>query len=149
MSTLNRNAAEAARPLEPHAVTDVTGFGLAGHAAEMAEASGVDIELDLGSLPLLPGALKAASIGMVPAGAGKNRESLESVMTMEEGADPLLVDMTLDPQTSGGLLLALEPEQAKKLVTRLPGAEPVGKCVEGSGGIRLVKELDSSKPGKP
>ncbi len=89
MSTLNREAAEALQDAEPHAVTDVTGFGLAGHGAEMAEASGLAIEIDLGALPLLPGALEAAATGLVPAGAGKNRTSVETVLEIAEGTDEL------------------------------------------------------------
>jgi len=141
MATLNRDAAEAARKAEPSAVTDVTGFGLAGHAAEMAEASGVEIVLELNALPLLPGAYDAAGTGMVPAGAGKNRQSLENVLEVEEGIDPLLSDLTMDPQTSGGLLVACSAERARELSLALSGAEVVGRCVEGvPGRVRLVQE---------
>jgi len=138
MATLNQQAAAALHELGPHAVTDVTGFGLAGHGAEMAEASGTAIEIDLGSLPLLPGAYEAAASGLVPAGAGKNRDSLQAVLAIDDGADPIRVDLTLDPQTSGGLLAACPPEAAQRLTTRLPGAAVVGRCVAGnSGGVRL------------
>jgi selenide,water dikinase len=139
MATLNRDACERLREVEPHAVTDVTGFGLAGHAAEMAEASAVAIELDLSRLPLLPGAVEAAANGLVPAGAGKNRTSIAKVLEIDDGADELLVDLTLDPQTSGGLLAAVAPEHPDALVRRLPGAAVVGRVVEGpSGVVRLV-----------
>ena len=86
MSTLNREAAEVLHEVGPHAVTDVTGFGLVGHLAEMAEASGVAVEIDLGALPLLPGALQAAATGLVPAGAGKNRTSVAAVLEVDEAA---------------------------------------------------------------
>lgn len=134
MSTLNRRAAEAARELAVHAATDVTGFALAGHAAEMAEASGCAVEIDLETLPLLPGAREAAGMGMVPAGAGKNRSSLAQALHVPDEADPLLVDVALDPQTSGGLLLALEPADARTLVRRLPGSTVVGRAIEGEAG---------------
>lgn len=139
MSTLNREAAQALHEVEPHAVTDVTGFGLAGHVAEMAAASGTAVEIDLGSLPLLPGALEAAATGLVPAGAGKNRTSVAAVLEIDEGADELRVDLCLDPQTSGGLLAAVSPEQAEALVRRLPGSAIVGRVTEGPPGtVKLV-----------
>ena len=138
MATLNREAAEALHDFAPHAVTDVTGFGLAGHVAEMAEASGVAVEIDLSALPLLSGALEAAATGLVPAGAGKNRDSVSAVLEVEDGADELRVDLCLDPQTSGGLLAAVLPEHADALVRRLPGAAVVGRVVDGqSGAVRL------------
>ena len=139
MGTLNRRAAEVARELAPHAVTDVTGFGLAGHGAEMAEASGVAIEFSLSSLPLLPGAREAAATGFVPAGAGKNRESLADTLVIDEGADPLLVDLALDPQTSGGLLVACAPGAAADLARRVPGAAVVGRVLEGPPGKVLLR----------
>jgi len=135
MATLNREAAEALHEVGPHAVTDVTGFGLAGHAAEMAEASGCAVELDLAVLPLLPGALEAAATGLVPAGAGKNRTSIAAVLSIDDGADELRVDLCLDPQTSGGLLAAVSPEHAEALVRRLPGAAIVGRVTDGEPGI--------------
>jgi selenide,water dikinase len=139
MATPNREAAEALREVGPHAVTDVTGFGLAGHLAEMAEASDVTVEVDLGALPLLPGALEAAATGFVPAGAGKNRTSVSSVLEVDEGADELRVDLCLDPQTSGGLLAAVLPEHAEALCRRLPGAAIIGRVTEGPAGtVRLV-----------
>ena len=119
----NREAAEALHEFRPHAVTDVTGFGLAGHVAEMAEASGTAVEIDLGALPLLPGALKAAATGL----------------EVDEDADELRVDLCLDPQTSGGLLASLSPENAEALVRRLPGSAIVGRVTDGSAGtVRLV-----------
>lgn len=140
MSTLNHKAADALHDAEPHAVTDVTGFGLAGHIAEMAEASGNAVEIDLSSLPLLPGSLEAAAAGLVPVGAGKNRDSVAAVLEVDEGADELRVDLCLDPQTSGGLLAAVLPENAEDLVRRLPGAAIVGRVVSGAPGkVRLAR----------
>ena len=140
MGTLNREAAEALLELEPHAVTDVTGFGLVGHVAEMAEASGLAIEIDLAALPLLPGAREAAATGLVPAGAGKNRESASTVLEIADGADPILVDLALDPQTSGGLLAAVSEDAAQRLLRLLPAAAIVGRCIEGDQGqVQLVQ----------
>ncbi len=141
MATLNREAAEALHKVHPHAVTDVTGFGLAGHAAEMAEASGVAVEIDLGALPLLPGALEAAATGLVPAGAGKNRDSITAALAIDNGADELRVDLCLDPQTSGGLLAAVSPKEANALIRRIPGSAVVGQVTDGDHGtVRLVHE---------
>jgi selenide,water dikinase len=138
MSTLNRRAAELAKDLDVHACTDVTGFSLAGHAAGMAEASSVGVVFDLTALPVLPGAREAASMGLVPAGTAKNRKSLEQVLDVVAGADELLVDVALDPQTSGGLLLACPPSQAESWARTLPGACVVGRVVEGPPGrVRL------------
>ncbi len=143
MATLNQGAAAAARQADPHAVTDITGFGLAGHAAEMAAASGVEIVLHLTELPAMPGALPAAASGLVPAGAAKNRESLSSVLAIDEDADPLRVDLCLDPQTSGGLLIACAADRAEALVRRLAGSAIVGECREGRAGtLRLVSSRD-------
>jgi selenide,water dikinase len=139
MATLNREAADALHEVDPHAVTDITGFGLAGHLAEMAEASGNAVEIDLAALPLLPGALEAAATGLVPAGAGKNRTSVSAVLEVDDGADELRVDLCLDPQTSGGLLAAIAPQHAEDLVRRLPGSAVVGRVVDGPAGtVRLV-----------
>ncbi len=138
MTTLNKDAADALHTADPHAVTDVTGFGLAGHAAEMAEASGCAIELDLEALPAMPGALDAAATGLVPAGAGKNRTSIAAILEIADGADELRIDLALDPQTSGGLLAAVTAEAAETIVRRLPGAAIVGRVTDGPAGtVRL------------
>jgi len=135
MTTLNQDAARALHEVEPHAVTDVTGFGLAGHAAEMAEASDRALEFDLEALPAMPGALDAAATGLVPAGTSKNRTSIAAVLEVAVGADELLVDLALDPQTSGGLLAAVSADNAEKIVRRLPGAAVVGRVTQGSSGV--------------
>ncbi len=139
MSTLNREAAEALQDAKTHAVTDVTGFGLVGHLAEMAEASRLTIEVDLAALPQLPGAYEAAATGLVPAGAGKNRESVTSVLQIADGVDPILVDLALDPQTSGGLIAAVPESDAQRLLRRLPASAIVGRCVEGEPGTVRLK----------
>ena len=135
MATLNDRAATAVHTFEVHAVTDVTGFGLAGHAAEVAEASGLAIEIDLSALPAMPGALDAAQSGCVPAGAAKNRTSLESILEIATDADLLRLDLALDPQTSGGLLVALPAEQAPRLCRMLPSAALVGHAIAGRAGV--------------
>ncbi len=139
MATLNANAARVLKTIAPHAVTDITGFGLVGHCAEMAEASGLTIEINLNALPALPGALEAANTGFVPAGAGKNRESVSNVLDIKAGVDPLRIDLALDPQTSGGLLAAVDKDTAEDLVRRLPASAIIGRCISGEGGrVHLV-----------
>jgi selenide,water dikinase len=139
MGTLNREAAEALHSAEPHAVTDITGFGLAGHVAEMAEASELAVEIRLADLPQLPGAYEAAATGLVPAGAGKNRDSLTAVLEIADGIDPILADLALDPQTSGGLLAAVPEPAAERLLRRLPASAIIGRVVAGAPGtVRLL-----------
>jgi selenide,water dikinase len=134
MRMLNRGAADLLRPLEPSAVTDVTGFGLLGHAHEMASRSGVRIELDATRLPALPGALDAARAGVSTAGTRNNR----AYATAEIGdVAPELVELAYDPQTSGGLLVALPRDKGPVLEASfaregLPLAR-VGAVADGAG----------------
>jgi len=114
MRTLNRDAAEALRPFEPSAVTDVTGFGLLGHAFETAERSGVRLVLDAAALPALPGALEVAERGERTGGDRRNREFAEPAVEAE-GVPLPLQTLAYDPQTAGGLLVALPRERAATL----------------------------------
>ena len=119
MITLNKYGAEALDGLEAHAATDVTGFSLMGHGCEMAEASGVTLELHAGSVPVMARAREMAQMGLIPAGAYRNRDFFGP--RVEMGADvPLdLSDVLFDPQTSGGLLVALPEDDAGTYVARL------------------------------
>ncbi len=112
MTTLNADAAEAMQEVGVDACTDITGFGLLGHALEMAHASRVAFELCASRIPLIGGARDLASMGMIPAGSFANRRFCESAVTVAEGVDPLLVDLFADAQTSGGLLIAVAAERA-------------------------------------
>jgi selenide,water dikinase len=107
MTTLNRDAARALRERGPHAVTDVTGFGLVGHAHELAAASGLEVELDAAALPLLPHALELARLGLVPGGSRRNREAAGAYASFAATVEPALALLACDAQTSGGLLAAL------------------------------------------
>lgn len=118
MATLNRYAAEVMEKYPVHACTDITGFGLLGHAFEMSAASGVDMEIDSRKIPVLPEALEAARMGLIPAGAYSNREYLKQV-TMEPAVPVNLQDLCYDPQTSGGLLICLPAEKATSFLTAL------------------------------
>jgi selenide,water dikinase len=131
MRRLNRLAADQLHALAepPHAVTDVTGFGLLGHAWEIAERSGVRIELDGDALPFYPGALETAEAGVRTGGDPRNRAHLEGHVLSD--APPAVEALTFDPQTSGGLLAAVSPEVAGDLW------ETVGRVVPGQPGVHL------------
>jgi len=137
MLTLNRHASHLAREAGAHAVTDVTGFGITGHALEMADHSGVRMVLRSAGLPLLPGALQYAIDGVDFGGVNRNREHLAPRVEGLEGASPEMQRLLLDPQTSGGLLIALDASRAAALVETLRGdglpAAVVGEVREGSG----------------
>jgi len=112
MTELNDRAAETLRPFEPSAVTDVTGFGLFGHAHELAERSGVRAVLEGGMLPALDGALEAAAAGVRTGGDGRNRDFAPVEL---DGADEATVALGYDPQTAGGLLVALPADKGATL----------------------------------
>ena len=135
MIELSRAAADALRPLSPHAVTDVTGFGLLGHAHEMASRSGVRIVLDAGALPTLPGARELAEAGVRTGGDPRNRDYVER--RVESLADATVEALAYDPQTAGGLLVALPTERAAVLEATFAAAGlpiwRVGEVEPGSG----------------
>lgn len=121
MMTLNRQAARLLKRLGVRACTDITGFGLLGHASEMAEASGVALHFFARDVPLLPGAMEYAEQGILPGGLGRNRayflperEGL-SLVTFGEAVPPVLADLLLDPETSGGLLAAVPAARERDL----------------------------------
>jgi selenide, water dikinase len=140
MQELNAAAAELVRPFAPHAVTDVTGFGLLGHAHEMAVRSSVAIELDAGSLPALPGALELAAAGVRTGGDSRNRDFAGRAVTVDGASDAQLA-LAYDPQTAGGLLVALPPERAAGLERAASERglflARVGAAGEGAG-VRLA-----------
>jgi len=114
MSALNRAASEAAVAASVHALTDVTGFGLAGHLVEMLGPDGnLGVELSFDSLPLLPGVLKHISMGMVPGGAYRNRDAYAQRVQFDERIPDGSGLLLFDPQTSGGLLAAVSPDNAE------------------------------------
>ena len=121
MKALNRHAAHLARAAAVHALTDVTGFGLAGHGAEVAARSDATVAFDLAALPLLPGAARFARDGVVTGGGDRNLEQLGDRVRIEGGPPPELVDLLYDPQTSGGLLMALPAAEAEALRAVIAG----------------------------
>ena len=114
MTDLNASAADALRPFEPGAVTDVTGFGLFGHAAEVAERSGVRVVLEADRLPALPGALEAAEEGLATGGDSRNRDFAAPVLD-DGGVPAAALALGFDPQTAGGLLFSLPAAKAPVL----------------------------------
>ena len=135
MVELNRAAADAIRPFEPSAVTDVTGFGLLGHALEMAERSGVRAVLDAGSLPALPGALELAAEGVRTGGDRRNREYAGP--RVDSQAAEVSEALAYDPQTAGGLLVSMPAERAPVLEATFASegllAVRIGKIEDGAG----------------
>jgi len=143
MTTLNRDAAEAMQEVGVHACTDVTGFGLLGHALEMAAASEVTLELQASAVPLIAGAREFAAAGTLPGGSKANRKFCERAVTVEAGVDSLLVDLLADAQTSGGLLIAVASDRAQALHAalerrRVPHHEIGRVAGTGPGRIRLL-----------
>jgi selenide,water dikinase len=143
MTILNRDAAEAMQEAGVNACTDVTGFGLLGHALELAAASGVTLEIASSRVPIIPGARDLAAMGMIPAGSFANRKFCERAVTVEDGVDSLLVDLLADAQTSGGLLICVAQSNAAALhealdSRQIPHHEIGGAVASSSGRIRLV-----------
>jgi selenide, water dikinase len=132
MTTLNAEVAEAIRPFEPTSVTDVTGFGLLGHAHEVAERSRVRIVLEAAAIPALPGALAAAEAGIRTGGDPRNREYVEGSVEMR-GAPETVATLAFDPQTAGGLLFTVAEDKAAVVQASVPGAVVIGCVVSGSG----------------
>ena len=114
MQELNASAAELLRRFTPNAVTDVTGFGLLGHAHELATRSGVAVRIAASSLPALPGALELADRGVRTGGDRRNRDFVGAALTVD-GASDAEVALAFDPQTAGGLLIAMPESQAAEL----------------------------------
>ena len=119
MATLNRDAAEVMRDYPVHACTDITGFGLLGHLAEMISESTAGLEILAGRTPIIPEAFEFAAMGLVPGGAHKNREFREGIVDFSSSLDNLFRDILFDPQTSGGLLICVAEEAAEGLLERL------------------------------
>lgn len=130
MMTLNRTAAESIRPFSVHACTDVTGFGLMGHALEMAQGSGVSIRIDTKRVPYHAEAFACAESGFVPAGAYRNRDYVGKGAKKTADIALALEDILYDPQTSGGLLFAI-PEAEENACMRTLTAAGIQASVIG------------------
>lgn len=144
MATLNARAGQAVLQVEQvHACTDVTGFGLLGHAFEMTQEGSVTIRLHGRALPLMREAREMAEMGVIPSGAYRNQDYVRPHLTLLPGAEQVLLDLASDPQTSGGLLVSLPPDQAERLLALLrpfaPWSAIVGQVLPPQ---KTVIELD-------
>ncbi len=157
MSQLNRAASEVLQELQEkagatqpiHAVTDITGFGLLGHAREMAlgaSARGIEavsLEIDHSAISYLPGALEAAREGFLPGGLKNNRDFIGDCVSFAEGVTQVYRDLLFDPQTSGGLLIAISPESAEAAITTLDrqgvSARRIGKVIAKTNPLLVVR----------
>jgi len=138
MKRLNREAAEAAQAAGARAMTDITGFGLLGHAREMAAAGGVDFRMSLRALPWLPGALRYGEAGAFPGGMGNNARHFGRWVTFDPAISYLFQDMLYTPETSGGLLMAVPPEGVETILQRIPDVSLIGEVVAGDGRIHIT-----------
>lgn len=140
--TLNRTAAEVMSGFDIHAATDVTGFGLAGHGFEMAKASGVCLEISIKDLPIMDEALMVYKKGMTTGVNAYNRQMVEQHLWLETDLPPWHEEIVFDPQTSGGLLVAVTKTQGENLVNALhakgvTAAKIIGNVHELKAGIHL------------
>ena len=141
MTTLNRSARDAMVKYRVHACTDVTGFGFLGHTYEMAQGSDVEIHVDVGGVDLIPEALELARMGILPEGMYRNRRYAQEAV--DPGNTELAVqDLLYDPQTAGGLLMAVDPLDADALYEELkktvPSPQRVGTVRDYQGGKRII-----------
>ena len=140
MTTLNKAARDIMVKYRVHACTDVTGFGLLGHGTELAQGSGVELRLDTGEIALIPEALDFARMGILPEGMYRNRSFAEP--HVDPGEVELAVqDLLYDPQTSGGLLMAVDPADADALLAELAGAVPAAQRIGAVGAYRGGKRI--------
>ena len=138
MASLNRDAARIMMNFDVSACTDVTGFGLLGHLAEMVCRSGTGARIESGQVPVIAEALEYASMGLIPAGAYKNKAFREQMCVFADTVPRVLQDLLFDPQTSGGLLISVSEHQADDLVAALKNggvadAAPIGGIIRDPG----------------
>ncbi len=140
MTTLNKRAAEVLGEGDyaVHAMTDVTGFGLIGHARELALASGVSLRIQAEKVPLLPGALDCVRGGYIPGGLQSNRDFAECHVRYHGNIDPELKTMLFDPQTAGGLLISVASADADKMLTAMQA--------EGIPAVMIGEVVGETKP---
>lgn len=140
MTTLNKAARDVMVKYRVHACTDVTGFGLLGHGLEMAQGSGVELEIDVNAVDFIPEAAELARMGVLPEGMYRNRSFAEDAVD-PGGTELWRQDLLYDPQTSGGLLMAVDPADAEALFEELKGAVPsaqrIGTAQTYRGGKRI------------
>lgn len=135
MKRLNKQAAQAAQLAGATAMTDITGFGLLGHAHEMAHLGEVDFRFDVTKLPWLPGAVRYGQEQAFPGGMGRNLDYFGQWVTFGEQVSLLIQDMLFTPETSGGLLVAVPPTQVETFRANCETAVVIGEVVAGNGRI--------------
>jgi selenide,water dikinase len=131
MAELNAASSAAMLRYRVHAATDITGFGLVGHATGMAEGSGVTLVFEESDLPLLPGALEMCRAGMIPGGGRRNREFYQPRTRINEEIADTMAELAFDPQTSGGLLIALPQDDAIALLADLQQSGNLDAAIVG------------------
>ena len=129
MSSLNDVASRVAVELGVRCATDISGFGLLGHASHIAKASGVTLRFEAGSIPSLPGALEALSLGITTGGAKRNERYVTERVSCSTYVSKEMSALVVDPQTSGGLLLAIPPAQVDEYLARVNGAVRIGEVL--------------------
>ncbi|GGH21667.1 selenide, water dikinase SelD [Paenibacillus segetis] len=139
MSKLNKSAAEIMEPYDVHACTDVTGFGLLGHASEMAKGSGLGLLIHQGAVPLLPRVRELAEAGFIPGGTKNNFAHLEGSILFPEEMDQINRYILCDAVTSGGLLISVAAEQSEQLLAELK---------EGGVEAAMIGEVTEDHPGQ-
>ena len=139
MARLNRDACHAMQKYRVHGCTDVTGFGLMGHGTEMAQGSGCTLHIEVGKVPFHPEALEFADMGLVPAGAYRNRDFAEKTAALQGDVSRAMQDILYDPQTSGGLLIAVDARDAEALRDGIPGAAVIGYVTEREDGALALE----------
>jgi selenide,water dikinase len=137
MSILNRHAMHLAQRFEAHACTDITGFGILGHGLEMANASNVMFRLRMADIPFLPGARQYAEQEIFPGGLNRNRDFVLPHVHFSDTVDAANRALLFDPETSGGLLIALDPDRARSFIAQAEAdgqfARVIGEAMAGSG----------------
>lgn len=150
MTALNKKTAELMAEFGAHGCTDITGFGLACHLAEMALSSGVDVEIIWDDIPLLPGVLECAAAGILPGAIERNKESCGERVRADESLPQEMVDISYDAQTSGGLLVAIAASSAEKFLKTLHkegivDAAVIGKVLQKGSGLIYLQTTGSRK----
>lgn len=140
MASLNRPASEAMMRIGVHACTDITGFGFLGHACEMIQGMPFGFEIEASAVPVMPPAIRFAQMGLIPGGTYRNREFRAGMVDFASNVPRWVPDILFDPQTSGGLLIALSPEKTDSF---LAAVHPAG-CPEAAWVGRVSAEI----PGK-
>ncbi len=140
MTTLNQKASEIMQEIGVSACTDITGFGLLGHASEMIEDAGIGLSINSAAVPVFPEVKELAEMGMIPGGLGRNREFRQNMVEIAKAVPDYLADTLFDPQTSGGLLISVPEPKAAVLVERMHK--------EGVAAATIIGEVIAEPKGK-